>query len=183
MTTYLKTTDKVEVQNYPYGYTQKTTAFFSLEHKKGKGFRSVFQTVNPKTGLLNKPKSSTYSPVMLMAKADDGKIKYSSLSFYGDDGMKADIAFMYTHWDLFTNEQIKDIALHILMDFKADIYAKAVYCGSDTAKMLPLYDAAICQVVTIAKTGENHFDKVVIDFEAVKALEIPDYKPFKVVRV
>jgi hypothetical protein len=28
---YLKTTEKKAVENYPYGYTQKTTAFFSLD--------------------------------------------------------------------------------------------------------------------------------------------------------
>jgi hypothetical protein len=59
MNTYYHTTKKAIVDSYPYGRL-RATAFFSLEFKKGKGFRSVFQTINPKNNRLNAPKYSTY---------------------------------------------------------------------------------------------------------------------------
>ncbi len=176
---YLKTTEKATVENYPYGFRLKTTAFYSIEHKKGKGFRSVFQTINPKTGKLNKPKCSTYSPVKVL-KEVDGRIGTYSLDFYGNEGIEKDVQFMFEHFDLFTPAQNEDIARHIMMVLKVDIAAKATYCGSDVKKLFPLYDPAMNTLVEIAKTGKNLFDKVKIDFEAVKALEIKDFKPFKV---
>ena len=179
MNTYYKTSEVVEVPNYPYGFNNRTTAFFSLEYKSGKGFRTVKQTINPKTGLKNKPKKSTYSPVILMCDVA-GKVKYRHLDFYSDEGKIRDLKFMYENHHLFTPDQIKDIAITLLAILKADIYAKVTYCGSDIKKMLPLYTDAINQVVKIANTGENLFNKVVIDFDAVEKLEVKDYKPFKV---
>ena len=87
---------------------------------------------------------------------------------------------MHEHFDLFTKEQIEGIASYCVMSLKADIYAKATYCGSPTDKLLPLYDQAVKALVQIIKTGANLFEQVVVDWEAVKALEIPDYKPFKI---
>jgi hypothetical protein len=177
--TFFKTTEKVEVNNYPYGYL-KTTAFFSLEHKPGKGFRTVFQTINPKTGKLNKVKNSTYSPVMVMYKEETtGHIKYYSFRFYDNNDKIKDCKFMYEHFDLFTPEQIKDIAGYLLMVLKVDIKAKHIYCGADVNKMLPLYDEAMKTVVKIYKTGENLFNQIHIDFEAVEKLQIPDFNPFR----
>lgn len=47
------------VDDYPYG-RQRTKKRFWLE-KKGRGWRFVGQTLNPKTQRWNKPKASTYS--------------------------------------------------------------------------------------------------------------------------
>jgi len=60
MTSLIKTNEKVEVANYPYGYTLKTTLFDTIEFNAKKGYRHVTQTINPKTGKLNAPKKSTY---------------------------------------------------------------------------------------------------------------------------
>lgn len=46
-------------ESYPYGRL-RTQAFFSIEFHPKKGFRSVFQTIDPKNGRVNKPKKSTY---------------------------------------------------------------------------------------------------------------------------
>ena len=54
------TFNKIEVVNYPYGGL-KTKAYFSIEFNEKKGFRSIFQTIDPKTDRLNNPKKSTYS--------------------------------------------------------------------------------------------------------------------------
>jgi hypothetical protein len=62
---FFPTTHKAEVNSYPYGRL-KATAFFGLEFKRGKGFRTTFQTINPKNGKLNAVKNSTYSPIFVM---------------------------------------------------------------------------------------------------------------------
>lgn len=51
------------VDDYPYGFRLRCKIRYWLEYKKGKGFRLVSQTSNPKRpGLVwNKPKASTYS--------------------------------------------------------------------------------------------------------------------------
>jgi len=49
---YVKTTEKLISEDYPYGYTLRTTKFDFLEFKAGKGFRHVSQTINPKTARI-----------------------------------------------------------------------------------------------------------------------------------
>lgn len=176
---YIKTTEKVTVDNYPYGYTLKTTAFYSVEFVKGKGFRTVFQTINPKTGKLNAPKKSTYSPVRIL-KEIDGKISTHSLDFYGDEGMVKDLKFLGDNYDLFTKDEIKSIALNVIAQLRANIYAKVVYTNSNQEKLLPLFDSAMETMVEIAKTGDNLFGNISYDIEAIKALEAKDYNPFTV---
>lgn len=48
------------VESYPYGRL-RCKAFFSIEFKKKQGFRTVFQTINPKNDRLNAQKYSTYT--------------------------------------------------------------------------------------------------------------------------
>ena len=175
---YLKTNAKIEVKDYPYGW-KKTSMFFSLDFKKGKGFRSVRQTINPKTGKLNAPKRSTYSPVMVMVEKD-GKISYSSFNFYGDEGIERAINFFSENFDLFDKEQITYIALETLTYLKADIHSKVTYCNSPLKEILPLYEEAIKKLVEIINTGENLFHKVRVDFKKVKATEEEGYQPFKI---
>lgn len=180
---YIKTTEKIEVKDYPYGFRLRTTAFYSIEHKPGKGFRSVFQTINPKNGKLNKPKFSTYYPVMVLFRNDEGHIKTSCRDFYGDEGMVRDLKWLSENYELFTKDQIKSIAVTIIAILKASVYAKVVYTHSDQTKLLELFDSAVTTMVEIAKTGDNLFGSVTYDIPAIKALEQKDFNPFKVVRV
>lgn len=55
------------VDDYPYGYTLRTTIRYWVETKKNFGQRMVSQTVNPKNGRLNKPKAGTYCAIQLLA--------------------------------------------------------------------------------------------------------------------
>ena len=48
------------VDDYPYGFRERTQIRYWLEHKPKKGWRFVSQTLNPKTSRWNKPKASTY---------------------------------------------------------------------------------------------------------------------------
>ena len=58
--TFLPLFERVQVQDYPYGFRLRTTAEYWIEYKKGKGFRSWFRTINPKNGKWNKEKYWTY---------------------------------------------------------------------------------------------------------------------------
>ena len=53
---YIKTAEKIEVLNYPYGFKLKTTLTDYLEFDAKKGYRHCTQTICPKTGRINKPK-------------------------------------------------------------------------------------------------------------------------------
>lgn len=69
------------VDSYPYGFTTRTQAKYWIEFKPGKGFRSMFQTLNPKTHRWNKPKASTYSLLgENMYLSSDGKVFTSSIT-------------------------------------------------------------------------------------------------------
>jgi hypothetical protein len=109
----IPTTEKITVDSYPYGRL-RATAFFSLEFNPKKGFRSVFQTIDPKNGRVNKVKNSTYYPMMLMYKETETEhIKYNAYWFNGDKETNKGCAFMYIHFDKFTSEQIEYIYKHI----------------------------------------------------------------------
>jgi len=169
-----------KVENHPYGYHATSDKLFSIEYKASHGFRLVTQTTNPKTGVLNKPKKSTYYDLQILAVDDNGKVSTITQDFYGDEGKDKGYKFLSENADKFTEEQIKNLAVNCIGNLKVDIYAKATYCGSDTDKLLPLYDVALGTLVKIAKTGDNLWSDVKLDWKAIEALEIPDYKPFKI---
>lgn len=70
------------INDYPYGFRLRTTKRCWVETVPKKGDRYVTQTMNPKTNKWNKPKKSTYSPVIVMHLNDDNHVKYSSLSTF-----------------------------------------------------------------------------------------------------
>ena len=180
MKNYFKTTEKASINNYPYGRLQ-CIAFFSLDHKVRKGFRTVFQTINPKNGVLNKAKNSTYSPILAMYEnTENNHIEYESYSFYDDNSKIKAIEFLSNHFDLYTPEQIKDIASYCLMYIKLDISSKHTYCNSPIDKLLPLYNPAIKILVNIIKTGENLFNQITFNFEAISSLADKNFNPFKI---
>ena len=69
---YYSTSTKLVSENYPYG-NLRTTKTDWIEFKKGKGFRHMSQTINPKTGRLNNPKASTYYYIMLLGRDENGQ--------------------------------------------------------------------------------------------------------------
>jgi hypothetical protein len=178
MKTY-KTTETATVNNYPYG-NLKTSATFGIEFKQGKGFRTTFQTINPKTGRVNNPKKSTYSPVIFMYEAENGHIKHRHLDFYGAKGINADCQTMFENFDLFTTEQIKDIYAHVFMKLKVEAKALCVYCGADFEQVKPILESSVNAAAEGMRTGENLFNQICIDIEALESTKVPDYQPFKV---
>ena len=78
---FIPTSEKVEVQNYPYGFKLRTTLYDYIEWDSKKGYRHCTQTINPKNGRINNPKKSTYYPFMLRYKNEDGHIKTFHIDF------------------------------------------------------------------------------------------------------
>lgn len=77
------------VEDYPYGFRLRTTIRYWVETKKGHGQRMVSQTLNPKTKRWNKPKASTYAPVVMMALDEQDHVVNQGLSEYaGSDELE-----------------------------------------------------------------------------------------------
>lgn len=179
MKTYFKTTETKSTDNYPYGY-KKTTATFGLEFKPKKGFRTVFQTVNPKTGKLNKPKNSTYSPILLMYQNEEGHFKYEAADFYSVEGINKSCDFMHKNFHLFTSDQIKHAYAYLMQVLKAELITTIQYCGANLEDLKPLIGPFITIASQGCKEGSNVFDKIQLDKEKIDACHVKDYNPFKV---
>lgn len=67
------------IENYPYGFRLRTKIKYWIETDKKKGDRFVSQTLNPKTGVWNKPKYSVYNAVMVMCQDEEN----GHISYYG----------------------------------------------------------------------------------------------------
>ena len=56
--------------DYPYGFILRTEMHYFVEQNK-KGWRAVTQSLNPKTGKMNKPKQGTYHPLPIYVAVND----------------------------------------------------------------------------------------------------------------
>lgn len=75
------------VADYPYGFRLRCQIRYWIEYKKGKGFRFVSQTTNPKRpGIVwNKPKASTYCMFGgCMFLNSEGHVHWAGLSEYSN---------------------------------------------------------------------------------------------------
>jgi hypothetical protein len=92
--------EKIEVDNYPYG-GKRTKAYFSVEYGGyNRGYRTVFQTINPKTGSLNKESKSTYGDIYIILKEkENGHYKYKHLSLNGDESIEKSLCFIWNNYE------------------------------------------------------------------------------------
>lgn len=179
MAKYLKTTEKIEINNYPYG-SLKATAFFSLEFDKKKGFRSVFQTINPKTQRLNNPKKSTYSDIVVMLRDENDHIKNLHIGLNGSKELNNASKFVNENFDLFTPEQIEYIKLQMVGSHIVNAKAAVLYGGADFEAVKPITTPIIVKLKESLANGSNCFAECMLDIEALEATKKPDYNPFKV---
>ena len=173
----LSVNEKNEVNNYPYGRL-KCTAFFSIEFSKTKGFRHIFQTINPKTGRFNAEKKSTYSDLCYMVN-DNGFITQRGMSMNGKKELNKAAIFLSENFDLFTPEQIEYFYIKCLAYLKMDMISTIQYGGATLENLKPLYKAATEAAVKGCKEKTNQFHLIVLDKEAIKATCIEGYNPFK----
>lgn len=71
-----------EVKDYPYGFRLKTSMFYWIESKAGKGDRVCTYTIDPRNGRKNKPKYSTYSTFFHLYLNEHNKVQFGAISSY-----------------------------------------------------------------------------------------------------
>jgi hypothetical protein len=166
----LNISEKQEVNNYPYGRL-KATAFFSIEFDYKKGFRSVFQTINPKTNRLNAEKKSTYSAFMCQFKEDEtGHIKTatSNLSSYEDVNKLFDFITKNQDKLQLTEKMIESLCLAAIACTKIN----ARYTPCNTESLLKVLDTPVKTLVSIVKKEEGFSTAdVVIDIFKIEELK------------
>lgn len=147
------------VESYPYGRL-RTEARFSVEFRKGKGFRSVFQTINPKNGRINNPKHSTYTDFMCMVN-DNGFIKFHGTRFYDIKSIQTGLKFINENFDSLelSSEQMEEIINKILSVIVIDIYYKQK-SGEDVTHFLNVRTVLIKSI----KQMENPFPQLEKEF-------------------
>jgi hypothetical protein len=170
--------EKQTVENYPYGRL-KCTAFFSIEFKKNKGFRHIFQTINPKTGRLNAEKKGNYHSIAFMTN-EGGFISQKSMSLQNDgESLNKCAKFLNENFHLFTPEQINYLYTEYLMYIQVDSKAKVIYCGAQFEDIKDFYTDAINLIKKGINEKINVFGEFNIDFQGIKSKCPENYNPFK----
>lgn len=182
MYNYIATAEKIEVKNYPYGYSLKTTLFNYIEFDVKKGYRQVTQTVNPKTGRLNAPKKSTYSPLILRYYDGAGHIRSFHFDFNGSEAINHGSKFVFEAFQYFEEKEISYIMVHILFMIKITLKASIMYSGCKFEDLKPIFEPVINTLTTGLKDPKtNIFDQIILDLEKVKAVTPADFNPFKTI--
>ncbi len=83
--------------DYPYG-GRRTKAYFGVEFQPKKGFRTSFQTINPKTGFHNSVKNSTYSHFVALVRLDNDHYDWKSFQINGDESIVKTFTFISEHY-------------------------------------------------------------------------------------
>ena len=197
---FIPTAEKVIVENYPYGYTLKTTLFDTIDFDPKKGYRHVTQTINPKTGRLNNPKKGTYYMFLLRFFNEDGHIKTMAIDFNSVlEEINTPAKKVSQIWHILEKEEKE----YLIREFKSFLQvacmASVQYKGLDKDiasaeyKKLANYlntfanieekkvKGEIKKVITSYNVEENIFANLPqIDAEKLKANTPEDYQPFKI---
>lgn len=180
---YIKTLDRIKVEDYPYSFTLRTTLFDSVEFNPRKGYRHVQQTINPKTGKYNKEKKGTYSPLLVRYRNEEGHIKCTSYDFNGSKEINRGCRFIAENFDLFTTEEIKYLYARIHFAAFVDMKALVIYGGSEPDQLKIIYEGLFKAVREGKATGKNHFLGMILDLEAIEATKPKNFDPFKMKEV
>lgn len=109
----------LEVKDYPYGFRLRTSIFYWIETKKGKGDRFCTRTINPKNGRFNAPKCSTYSPFLYLQTNEQGHVTTGGLTAYNQELFEA--RFYFVLKNLYPFYISEDQQHNIRMDYLAHI--------------------------------------------------------------
>jgi hypothetical protein len=178
MKNFIKTGEKIEVLNYPYSFNLKTTLFDSIEFNSKKGYRHITQTINPKTGKVNNPKKSTYSPLLFRYYDEKGHIKTMSHHFNGDKEINEGTKVLFENFDLFTATEIKYLYSFIYKMALCDFQATMIYGGANREDLKPLYTDFLTICKEAIQTGENVFNLLQLDCEAIEKTKPEGFNPF-----
>jgi len=176
----IKTSEKIAVENYPYGYNWRTTLYDEMEFSPKKGYRHVKTTINPNTNKLNKPKKSTYSVLIVRYYDENDYVKTMSFSFNGCDEINRAAKFISENFDLFTADEIKYFYTTAHMYARVDYYASIQYTGSKKEDIEGFYRPFLGICKQGIEDGLNAFDKLILDKVAIDATKDVNYNPFRV---
>lgn len=175
---YLSTTTQPSVDNYPYG-SLKCKITWSLDFNSRHGFRVVTQTINPKNGRANNPKRGTYSALAVLTKDEKGFISSRHFSFNGGKELIDGITFVSENYELFTPAQITYLYATIYQMMKVHIIAMVQYTGAKQEAIMAILKEPMTAAVRGFKNGGNTFTECLFDNNALEALKVPDYNPWK----
>lgn len=178
MKQYIKTGEAITIDSYPYGRL-RCKAFFSVEFSPKHGFRSVFQTINPKNGQLNAPKKGTYAP-MIAAYLDTetGHAGFDHFSMYNkEDGVQF-FSFLGERPDLFSDDQHDHLKLYALAQIKLEAHGLVRYCKVPVTEAIAIVEPLTKALVNCIKekTGIKAILPLVASMydNAEKAREVHD---------
>ena len=177
---FIATKEGIEVPNYPYGFRLRTTLFDSMEFNSKKGYRHCTQTINPKNNQMNKPKKSTYYPILVRYYDENKHIKSNSFSLDSFESMNRTALFLSKNIELFTNEEREYFHILFLSNIKVCVYAQVAYCGTDSELLLPLVEEQVKLLTSNIKRFDiNTFENITFDVERINATKVEGYQPFK----
>jgi hypothetical protein len=176
----IPTSEKIKVQDYPYGFKLRTTLYDSIEFNPSKGYRHVTETINPKTGRNNKPKKSTYYEFLFRYYDDKNHIQTVHPRLYSDEDTNKTMEFLAKNFEILTPQEISYAYIKIISWTKCNLKSKVLYAGAVLEKLLVVYDPIMLKLVEGLKSGNNTLTGLSIDVQAVEALEDPNYNPFQV---
>lgn len=177
------------VHNYPWGFKLKTEAKFYLEFSPLHGFRSVQETMNPKTGQWCKPKKSTYDHIALPAIFEGNKFRQIGWDLYHTEKMVQDVKELCIFWELWNNDQRKYILQHILLKLRADSQASYIYAGLNEEngvsvdELLQVNEKGVNEIKSCLRNGYCAPVNFEINYELYQELKkrVPaTWTPFKV---
>ena len=104
-----------EIKDYPYGFKLRTSIFYWIETKPGKGDRFCTYTINPKNGKPNAPKYSTYSTFMYLYLNEEWHVKHGVIDAYNIEEFEARFLFIINKLDVLyiTKEQQDNLRVNL----------------------------------------------------------------------
>jgi len=91
MLNYSNPRTEVHIDDWPYG-NERVDCKFYIEKGKGKE-RAVRETMNPKTGRMNKPKKLTYARKVLFVDGSDGRTYIMQAVGFGYSVMQGNMKY------------------------------------------------------------------------------------------
>jgi len=167
--TILPIREKQSTDSYPYGRL-RTTAFFSIEFVPGKGFRHVFQTVNPKNGRLNAPKKSTYSHFMyLVRNNENGHYETRGFGIGGFEDVNKIARWLNVNLEAvdMTEEMVKNICCTIFTSMRIS----SRWVDAPAEKVIEIVKSSAEAALRGFKTGVCRWQDIYVDVDAIEKLK------------
>jgi hypothetical protein len=169
--TILNINETYTVENHPWGFQRKTKAFHKIEFSSTRGFRYVFQTIDPKTSRLCNPKPGTYDRFVYLYKdGATGYIESAALKFNSYEHINSSCEFIAEHFDKL--QLTKEMNQYLYNKIQSQIY---INVGFTTASQRIALLAFIKPMMDLLKesirTGENIFSQIKLDLEKIKEIE------------